>query len=738
MNQFTSCLSKYGPLLFSLLLCFNLSAQQPKTANLPLLTQSGFLIGPGSDSFPVHKSWKNESLFMKDLDVYDRIVDRIETILCSQDNNKSVLLVGEPSQAYRYVFARLAMKKPESGCSQLWHLEIDINKIEAGHKFVGEVDKYWNENILEPAQDSNAVLYLRGLGQLIGIGSHSNDSTGIESEYVTNITSGKLKSIAFVDKYEYQYLFRSEHSYVISAFSEVINIPALDEPAVDHFLQHYIATFNPNLTLNPEEALYLIRSSAYYQPNVNEPERSLTILKYLDRAYGKPAPAEETFEFKVAAYLPGETKSASIEKPGATGIQIHFDYFNTQETFDPLKIVDTKTGLTLDIFSGNLGKFTTKIYPTDSISLVFTSRGSTSAPGFSISKVAVFRTNSTDLSRDKIRLAILDVAQVPLWIANKDWSIVRNLRKNLDKEVIGIQNAKNNVVRLAKVGYVAGRTDEKPVATLLFAGPTGTGKSYLAKKFAEAMKMNLITFDMTSFRTLESLDRFLTLMSDRLVISPYSVFLFEEIDKANPEILDRLFFMMDEGIFYDKNQRPLFARGSFIIMTTNAAKDVILQEKSNPNLDILVNQELQKIFRPSFLNRFDSITLFFPFSDAEYVELARILVNKKAERLHELFGWDVQVEKEVLEFLAKHGKSDQFGARPMERLVENSLGVALSEFQLMKTDLEEGDEISIRVVDPSKALFEISVTGKGVIEFTVDLTNNSGDISSGKFHFLFN
>ena len=296
----------------------------------------------------------------------------------------------------------------------------------------------------------------------------------------------------------------------------------------------------------------------------------------------------------------------------------------------------------------------------------------------------------------------------------------------LDGDVVGIHMAKKAVIKAFKVGYVAGRTDEKPAGSLLLVGPTGTGKSYIAKKAAEFMDMKMVVLDMTQYATPESFDRFLDTVANNLILYPYAVYLFEEIDKADTRVLDRLFFMMDEGIFYDKNQRPLFARGSMVMMTTNAGHDLIVRERNNPNLQRLVNLELQKFYRPSFLNRFDSIPIFLPFSKEEFHQLATIMTSKKIKKMKEYFDWNATVSEEVIRFMGENGGSDLYGARPMERMVENVISVGISEYQIQRGTIEFGDSFTISKVRGEKLKFKISVNGRGGIDYEVDMDNNSG------------
>jgi ATP-dependent Clp protease ATP-binding subunit ClpA len=258
----------------------------------------------------------------------------------------------------------------------------------------------------------------------------------------------------------------------------------------------------------------------------------------------------------------------------------------------------------------------------------------------------------------------------------------------------------------------------------MFVGSTGTGKSYMAKKMADFLDIKLITFDMTSYRTPESFDRFIDSLSQSLILYPYAIYLFEEVDKADSKILDRLYFMTDEGVLYDKYQRPLFARGAYIIITTNAAEEAILSNPNSPTLTEDVNAELRKLFRPSFLNRMDAISIFKPFTQPEYRQLAEIMVKKKIKSSREIFDWALTVDGPSLDYIAKNGQSARYGARPMERLIDSVIASGVAEWQLAHGPLFAENQVAIRKAQPVNDFTCLSQDKQ--VNYTVDPDVNSG------------
>jgi ATP-dependent Clp protease ATP-binding subunit ClpA len=702
--------------------------------DLYVLKESGYIMGPGSGSYAISDAWKKPTAFMKEVDTFDSIADRVESVVCGEEQNKSVLVVGDPSLAYMYLFARMAGPRPNSKCpANMWHVELNVSKVESGHKYVGEVDEYWQTKVLTPSDKKNVIIYLSSIGSLVGIGSHSHDETGIEREYVSNITSGRMRSIAFMDKFEYNEMIRSRNSYVLEAFADKIILPPIDSVQTYKLAWTYLKVLYPNLKLSEKDLQYIVKNIAYYQPNRNEPDRTLSVINALVRGSGvvrESKPEEIAVVIESAHPYPISTRTEFwIDQPNYDALQIEFESFDLEHNYDYLEIYDgNNESVLLAKLTGKLNPNTKAgYYGTNKLKLVLVADNSGSNPGFKISKVYGKKIETHTFSREEVRKALLSIAQVPQWFVDRDFSIVKKLEEKLNGDVVGVAEGKKDMVRLAKNGYVAGRTDDKPIATVLLAGPTGTGKSYIAKKMADFMEMKLITLDMTNYKDVSSFKSFQEVMARNLTNNPYAIYLFEEIDKAAMEVLDQLYFMMDEGVFYDSFQRPLFARGAFMIMTTNAASDTILHDPNNPDLRSLVMADLKKNFRMSFLNRFDAISIFKPFTDAEFHQLANILISKKLAKIRETFEWNMTVDRETINFIATYGRSAEFGARPMERLVENTLGIGIAEYQL-----ENGAIPELATVDVIKLeglnRFRITVDAKS-LEYTVDTANNSRILS---------
>ena len=587
--------------------------------NLRTLAKSCFILHDPAGKYEVSPEWEEPAKVMQGLEILPELTKRIRDTVTADHGNKSVLIVGDASSAYRYFLASLAVSG-DSQFSKFAHLEIDLPKIVEGHTLLGQVQEYWQKNIGKPALGEDIIMYVSNLNSMIGLGASNRSSTGVETLFSPNIQGGKMRSIAFIDYYNYSRV-RADNNYVINSFGDTVFLPEYSSEDINGILLNYAKAYLPQLKLTEPHVNYIKGIIGYYQPNKPEPQRSLAVFKEL------------------------------------------------------LTMME-------DAIAEN-GQFV--------------------------------------MDKATLKAASMKAAQVPDWIIAKDFSVLKDLPGNIRSRFIGQTEAVDGVVRLARIGYGGGRTDEKPVASIMFAGPTGTGKTYLSKLLAKNLSLKLITMDMTTYRSSVSMDRFLDVMTDNLTINPHAVYVFEEIDKANVQVLDRLYFLLDEGIFYDRNQKPMYARGCYVVMTTNAGYDVIVKNRDKDNVRELFELALLDRFRPSFLNRFDEIAMFRPFTDPEYVDMAKLHIGLKASGMKETYNWNLNVDDNIHGLIARESRSLTFGARPTLRMINGILSLGVTNYQIEKAPLEEGSTIQLDLVSEEDKRFKLSVEGGDSLEFQVNL-----------------
>ncbi len=587
--------------------------------SLKTLSKSCFILHDPSGKYDISPEWEEPARVMNKLPILPDLTKRITDVVTADHGNKSVLIVGDASSAYRYFLASLAVSG-DPALAKFAHLEIDLPKIVEGHTLLGQVQEYWQKEISKPALGQDIILYISNLSSMIGLGASNRSSTGVETLFAPNIQGGKMRSIAFIDYFNYSRV-RSDNNYVINSFGDTVFLPEYGNDDINGILLNYSRVYIPQLKLTEPHVNYIKEIIGYYQPNKPEPQRTLTVFKEL----------------------------------------------------------------------------------------------------VTMMEEAVAKNGRFVMDKATLKAASMKAAQVPDWIIQKDFSVLKELPDKIRSRFIGQDEALNGVVRLSRIGYGGGRTDEKPVASIMFAGPTGTGKTYLSKLLSKSLGLKMITMDMTTYRSSVSMDRFLSVMTDNLTINPHAVYVFEEIDKANVQVLDRLYFLLDEGIFYDRNQKPMYARGCFVIMTTNTGYDVIVKNRDKANVRELFELALLDRFRPSFLNRFDEIAMFRPFTDPEYIDMAKLHIRLKADGMKETYNWNLTVDDAIHRLIARESRSLTFGARPTLRMINGILSLGVTNYQIEKAPLEECSNINLELLSAEDQQFRLSVEGGDSLDYQVNL-----------------
>ncbi len=268
----------------------------------------------------------------------------------------------------------------------------------------------------------------------------------------------------------------------------------------------------------------------------------------------------------------------------------------------------------------------------------------------------------------------------------------------LKRRVVGQDEAIEEVVHAIQLHRTGLADPHKPIGTFLFLGPTGVGKTEVAKTLAEYLfddAKKLIRIDMSEYMEKHAVARLIGAppgyvgyeeggqLTEQVRTHPYSVILFDEIEKAHPDVFNIFLQIFDEGQLTDGQGRTVSFKNCVIIMTSNIGSDIILNAKE---MTSQIKQEVEKIlnrtFRPEFLNRIDATCFFRKLTEKDMVEIAQIQINELEKRLKEQ-QVTVIVDDKVIKKIAEWGYSPEFGARPLKRIIQQKLAVPISQ-QLLK------------------------------------------------------
>ena len=296
-----------------------------------------------------------------------------------------------------------------------------------------------------------------------------------------------------------------------------------------------------------------------------------------------------------------------------------------------------------------------------------------------------------------------------------------NLENVLHERVVGQQEAVTAISKAIRRGRVGLKDPKRPIGSFLFLGPTGVGKTELSKALAQAMfgtENAIIRVDMSEYMEKHSVSRMVGSppgyvgyeeggqLSEKVRRNPYSVVLFDEIEKASPEVFNILLQVLDDGHITDGQGRTVDFKNTVIIMTSNAGArsiaapkrlgftSVETPEQSYEMMKKGVMDEIKTIFKPEFLNRIDDIIVFHPLEQEEITRIVRLLTDVMAKRVKENMNITVSFTKKAIEKIAEEGYDKAYGARPLRRAIQSKIEDAFAEEYLLG-NIKAGDKVSV-------------------------------------------
>ena len=310
-------------------------------------------------------------------------------------------------------------------------------------------------------------------------------------------------------------------------------------------------------------------------------------------------------------------------------------------------------------------------------------------------------------------------------IAEAESERLMKLEETLHKRVIGQDEAVSSIARAIRRGRVGLKDPDRPIGSFLFLGPTGVGKTELSKALADAMfgsEEALIRVDMSEFMEKHTVSKLIGSppgyvgydeggqLSEKVRRNPYSVVLFDEVEKAHPDVFNVLLQVLDDGHITDSTGRVVDFKNTVIIMTSNAGAQNIVQPKTlgfasvtdekerHENMKTKVMDEVKRLFKPEFINRIDEIIVFHALNKEQIGSIVDIMIAKVNKRIMEQMKISIELNDEAKKYIVDKGYDEKYGARPLRRTIQNDIEDALAE-KILEGTVKQGNRVLVSVKD---------------------------------------
>ena len=303
-------------------------------------------------------------------------------------------------------------------------------------------------------------------------------------------------------------------------------------------------------------------------------------------------------------------------------------------------------------------------------------------------------------------------------IAEAESEKLINLEQTLHNRVIGQDEAVSAVAKAIRRGRVGLKDPNRPIGSFLFLGPTGVGKTELSK----ALDNSLIRVDMSEYMEKHTVSKLIGSppgyvgydeggqLSEKVRRNPYSVVLFDEVEKAHPDVFNVLLQVLDDGHITDSTGRVVDFKNTVIIMTSNAGAENIVAPKSlgfassstdeqiHDDMKNKVMDEVRRMFRPEFLNRIDDIIVFHMLKKEQIGQIVDIMMKTINDRIMEQMKLSVELDDDAKAYIVDKGYDAKYGARPLRRTIQNEIEDELAE-RILEGKIKAGNRVLVTVKD---------------------------------------
>ena len=645
----------------------------------------------------------------------EREIKRVIQILSRRTKNNPCL-IGEPGVGKTAVVEGLAQRIAAGNVPLTVQnkrlVTLDLSGMIAGSKYRGEFEERIKKVIKEVAEDGNIILFVDEMHTLIGAGG-AEGAIDASNILKPSLARGEIQMIGATTITEYRKYV--EKDAALERRFQPVNV---DEPTKDEateILKGIVSKYEEHhkVTITPEAIKAAVDLSERYINDRNLPDKAIDLIDEAASAVRlrtmgvspKVKEIEETIK-NLDVEIENALKDSDFNKAG----QLNKEQNSLLSKLSRVKNAEKKKE---------------------------------QSSGFIV--------NENDIAE-----VVAEWTRIPVKkIAEKETEKLLKLESVLHKRVIGQEDAVKAVSKAIRRGRVGLQDPNRPIGSFLFLGPTGVGKTELSKALAEAMfgdENALIRVDMSEYMEGHSVSKMIGSppgyvgfddggqLSEKVRRHPYSVILFDEIEKAHPDIFNVLLQVLDDGHITDSKGRKVSFKNTILIMTSNVGAQKIVDpkklgfgagqdaKKDYEDMKSGVMEEVKKLFKPEFINRIDEIMVFHTLTEKEMMDIVTLLSQNLAKRCKTQMGINLTISPAVKKFLVTKHSDAKMGARPLKRAIQQTIEDAMAE-ELLRGTIKANSDVTVSLKD-EKIVFSTNEGSTSVKKANVKTTKTTRKVKS--------
>lgn len=611
-------------------------------------------------------------------------MERLMQILCRRTKNNPCL-IGDPGVGKTAIVEGLAQRIAEGNMPRILKnkriLSLDLTKVIAGTKFRGEFEERMKRIVTEATQDDSIILFIDEIHTIIGAGG-SEGAMDASNILKPALARGDFQLIGATTSEEYTKYFEKDAALVRRFQPVRVKEPTVEETiTILKGIKHRFEDYH-RILVSEDVAEAIASLSDRYISDRFLPDKAIDLLD--------EACARKRME-QLGSHAGFKKERKEI-----------------REIIEKIEAALSDGDITE---ARELKKEKNKLEKSLERKMKRNQKKQNEIPKL-----------TTEDAAEVVSLW----TQIPVTQLTKgDMERLRHLEKELHKHVIGQDEAVNAVAKAVKRSRVGLKSPNRPIGSFLFLGPTGVGKTELSKTLAKALfgrEEDLIRVDMSEYMEKHSVSKIIGSppgyvgfgeggqLSEQIRRHPYSVLLFDEIEKAHPDVFNILLQVLDDGHITDSTGRVVDFKNTVIIMTSNAGAENIVTPKtlgflsvndeahSHEDMKGKVMDEVKRIFKPEFINRIDEIIVFHTLGKEQIGQIVDIMMQTVNKRTLEQMKLSIELDEQAKNYLVEKGYDSKYGARPLRRAIQNEIEDPLAE-QILQGKAGQGSRVKVTVKD---------------------------------------